>query len=127
MDLLVHGAIVSRTYWFMDLLVLLPQHQVDAVVWHAGGKHQARVVGSVQTIEPRSYTGQEAGPSLGLPVGWEGPAARDDLRPQVHHIQKVVVQEEGEDLAQTEQRHVGRVLGLDHPGNTTNEEFPPLG
>lgn len=110
----------------MVLLILLPQHQVDAVVWHAGGKHQARVIGPVQTVKPRCDASQEAGPSFGLPVGGERPAAWDDFRPKVHHVQEVVVQKEGEDLTQAKQGHIVWVLGLNHPGkDTIDKEFYP--
>jgi len=98
------------------LSVLLPQDEVDAVVRHAGGEHQARVVVPVQPVQPGRDPGQEAGAPLGLPVGRQRPAARDGLGAQVHHVQEVVVEQQREHLAEAEQGQVGRVLGLDHPG-----------
>ena len=40
--------------------VLLPQHQVNTVVRHAGGKDQARVIVPIQSIEPGCFARQEA-------------------------------------------------------------------
>ena len=88
------------------------------MVRHAGGEHQSRVIVPVQAVEPGGDAGQEAGPPFGLPVGGERPAARDGLRPQVHHVQEVVVEEERKHLAETEQGEVGRVLRLYHPEDT---------
>lgn len=73
------------------------------MVWHACGKHQSRVIAPVQAIEPGGNAGQEARSSFGFSVGWQRPAARDNLCPQVHHIQEVVVEKERKHLAKAEQ------------------------
>lgn len=90
------------------------------MVGHAGGKHQSRVIVPVQAVEPGRHAGQEAGPPFGLPVGRQRPAARDGLRPQVHHVQEVVVEKEREHLAEAEQGQVAGVLGLYHPAGRDN-------
>lgn len=52
------------------LSILLPQYQVNAMVRHARGKHQSRVIAPVQAVEPGGHTSQEAGSSFGFSVGW---------------------------------------------------------
>ena len=99
------------------LSILLPQYQVNAMVGHACGKHQSRVIAPVQAVEPGRHTGQEAGSSFGFSVGWQRPAARNGLCPQVHHIQELVVEKECKHLAKAEQGQVGWVLRFYHPGN----------
>lgn len=89
------------------------------MVGHAGGKYQPRVVTPVQAVEPGGDAGQEAGSSFGLPVWWQRPAARYVLRPQVHHIEEVVIKKECEDLPEAEQGEVGRLLRLYYPETQT--------
>lgn len=89
------------------------------MVGHAGGKHQPRVVAPVQAVEPGGDAGQEAGSSFGLPVRRQRPAARYVLRPQVHHVEEVVIKKECEDLPEAEQGEVGRLLRLYYPETQT--------
>ena len=95
--------------------VLLPQHQVDAVVGHAGGEDQARVVVPVQSIQPGCFTCQEAGAPLGFPILGERPAANQALCPQVQDIQVAVVKQQGKDISKAKQGQVCYLRSLDDP------------
>jgi hypothetical protein len=101
--------------------VFLPQNQVNAMIGHAGGEHEARVISPIQPIEPGGDSRQEAGASFGLPVGGQGPAASYFFCPQIHDIQEVCVKEEREHLTKAEQGEVGRVLCFDDPGKKHKE------
>lgn len=73
--------------------VLFPQNQMNAMVRHAGGKHQAGIVFAVKAIEPWGDSWKETGASFGFAVGWQRPTACDGFSPQVHYIQVVVVKQ----------------------------------
>ena len=95
--------------------VLLPQHQVDAVVGHAGGEDQARVVVPIQSVQPGCFACQEAGAPLGFPVLGERPAANQALCPQVQDIQVAVVKQQGKDVSKAKQGQVCYLRSLDDP------------
>lgn len=90
---------------------------MNAMVGHARGEHESRVIVPVQSVQPGGDARQEAGAPLGLAVRRQRPAARYGLRPQVHHVEEVVVKEQREHLAKAEQGEAGRVRHLDHPGD----------
>lgn len=94
------------------------------MVGHAGGKYQSRVIVPIQAIKPGGHTGQEAGSSFGFSVGWQRPAARDSLCPQIHYIQEVVVEKECKHLAKAEQGQVSWVLCFYHPENLKTGKVP---
>lgn len=83
---------------------------MNAMVRHAGGKHQSCIVLAIKPIEPRGDSWQEAGAPFGFAVGWQRPAASDGLSPQVHDVQVMVIEEEGKYLTKAEQWRTGWVL-----------------
>lgn len=96
------------------------------MVGHAGGKHQSRVIVSVQPVQPGRHPSQEAGASFRLPVGRQRPASCDCLSSKIHYIQKVVIEEESEDLAVAEQGQVSWVLCFYHPEGFENRSMNTL-
>lgn len=107
--------------------VLLPQHQVNTVVRHAGGKDQARVIVPIQSIEPGCFARQEAWASLWFPVLWQRPAANQALCPQVHDIQVAVVKQQGKDISKAKQGQVCYLRSLDDPTKTRVRKHEPEG
>lgn len=106
---------VSQRWWLMVSAVLLPQHQVNTVVRHAGGKDQARVIVPIQSIQPGCFACQEAWASLWLPVLWQRPATNQALCPQVHDVQVAVVKQQGKDISKAKQGQVCYLRCLDDP------------
>ena len=107
--------------------VLLPQHQVNTVVRHAGGEDQARVIVPIQSIQPGHFACQEAGASLGFPILWERPAANQALCPQVHDIQVAVVKQQGKDISKAKQGQVCYLRSLDDPTRMKVNKHEPEG
>lgn len=105
--------------------VLLPQHQVNTVVRHAGGKDQARVIVPIQSIEPGRFARQETGASLGFPILWQRPAANQALCPQVHDIQVAVVKQQGKDISKAKQGQVCYLRSLDDPTRMRVKKHEP--
>lgn len=115
---------VSQRWSARGLAVLLPQHQVNTVVRHAGGKDQARVIVPIQSIEPGGFARQEARASLWFPVLWQRPAANQALCPQVHDVQVAVVKQQGKDISEAKQGQVSYLRSLDDPENIITREVP---
>lgn len=115
---------VSQRWWLMVSAVLLPQHQVNTVVRHAGGKDQARVIVPIQSIQPGCFACQEAWASLWLPVLWQRPATNQALCPQVHDVQVAVVKQQGKDISKAKQGQVCYLRCLDDPENIITSKVP---
>lgn len=115
---------VSQRWWLMVSAVLLPQHQVNTVIRHAGGKDQARVIVPIQSIQPGCFACQEAWASLWLPVLWQRPATNQALCPQVHDVQVAVVKQQGKDISKAKQGQVCYLRCLDDPENIITSKVP---
>lgn len=100
----------AGSFLFRTLAVLLPQNQMNAMIRHASGKHQACIILAIKAIEPRGDAWQETGASFGFAVGWQRPAACNCFSPQVHYIQVVVVKQQSEHLTKAEKGGTGWVL-----------------